>query len=66
MTAGTQAVAEESRTERATVTLTPSEKAAVRLVSTIERTDESTLIRDHTIAAILDRAEEIRRKLEEA
>lgn len=64
--AAAQEVAPESRTERATITLTPSEKAAIRLVATVDRTDESNLLREQTIADILVRAEEIRRKLEEA
>jgi hypothetical protein len=56
---------EESRTERGHVTLTPSEKNALRLVSTVDQKDESTLLRDFTVADILERADDIRRKLEE-
>lgn len=67
MPAETQAAAAaESRTERAAVTLTKSEKDALRLVSTVERTDESSLLRDFSVADIVARADEIRRKLDGA
>ena len=58
-----EAAATESRTERAGVTLTKSEKGALRLVSSVDRTDESSLLRDFTLADILGRADEIRRRL---
>jgi len=53
----------ESRTERASVTLTKSEKESLRLVAMIDETDESSLLRDSTIAQIMARAEEIRARL---
>lgn len=53
----------EPRSERAAVTLTASEKAALRLVSAVEGTDESTLLRENTVAEIVARADEIRKKV---
>jgi hypothetical protein len=55
----------ESRTERAAVTLTRSEKESLRLVAMVDKTDESALFRV-ALPAILARAEEIRAKLEAA
>lgn len=67
MPAETQAPADrESRTERAAITLTKSEKDSIRLVSTVDQIDESTLLRDNTVAQVLERANEIRRKLDGA
>lgn len=66
MPTGTQEVAPtESRTERAGVTLTKTEKDSLRLVSTVDETDESTLLRDFTLADILERAAEIRCRLKD-
>lgn len=56
----------EPRNQRATITLTPSEKDCIRLVSIFDKTDESTLIRDQTIAQIVARADEIRKRVEAA
>lgn len=58
-----EAAPPESRTERAGVTLTKSEKDSLRLVSSVDETDESTLLRNFTLADILARAAEIRAKL---
>lgn len=67
MTTETQAAPPmESRTERAAVTLTKTEKDALRLVAIVDKTDESTLLRNGTVAEIVTRAEEIRRKMEAA
>ena len=55
----------ESRTERAAVTLTRFEKESLRLVAMVDKTDESALFRV-ALPEILDRAAEIRAKLEAA
>ena len=44
---------EESRTERAAVTLTPSEKKALAVVAMARDTDESNLLRTSTIPDIM-------------
>lgn len=54
---------EESRTERAAVTLTKSEKDSVRLVAAVDETDESSLFRE-ALPPILERAAEIRAGLQ--
>lgn len=56
---------QESRTERAAVTLTKSEKDSVRLVAMVDQVDESALFRA-ALPGILARAAEIRAKLEAA
>lgn len=53
----------ETRSERSTVTLTPSEKAALRLVVAIDETDEVSVLRDQTVAQIMARADAIRAKV---
>lgn len=64
MEAHSQATAPtEVRTERAAVTLTRSEKESLRLVAMIDKTDESTLLRECTLLQILARAEEIRSRV---
>ena len=47
------APAQESKSERAAVALTPSEKRAVRAVAALRGTDESNLIRTTTVAEIV-------------
>lgn len=54
---------DEPRSRRATVALTDSEKDAVRLVCAIDETDESNLLRDHTVDWIVGRANQIRKKV---
>ena len=54
--------APESRTERASVTLTKSEKDALRIVALFDKSDESSLLREQTVDEIVVRANEIRRK----
>lgn len=56
----------EPQSERAAVQLTPSEKEDLRLVSFFEKITESALLRDRTVAEIVERAEEIRAKVEAA
>lgn len=63
MTAKTQP---EPQSERAAVQLTRAEKDALRLVSAFDETTESTLLRDMTVAQIVRRAAQIRRKVEAA
>jgi len=55
-----------SRTERATISLTKAEKDDLRLVATVDRKDESNLLREFTLTEILARADEIRAKLNPA
>jgi hypothetical protein len=43
----------ESRTEKVAIAVTPSEKAAVRAVAAVNRTDESNLCRTRTIEEIV-------------
>lgn len=45
------------------MTLTKAEKEALRLVASVDRTDESTLLRDFTVADVTARAEQIRERL---
>ena len=45
--------AQESKTERAAVALTPSEKRAVRAIAALRGTDESNLIRTMPVADIV-------------
>ena len=45
--------AQESKTERAAVALTPSEKRAVRAISALRGTDESNLMRTTPVADIV-------------
>ena len=47
------APAQESKTERAAVALTPSEKRAVRAIAALRGTDESNLIRTTPVADIV-------------
>jgi hypothetical protein len=56
----------EPQNERASLTLTRSEKDALRLVSTADRVSESNLLRERTVAQIVERADEIRSRLEPA
>jgi hypothetical protein len=55
----------EPQSERAAVQLTRSEKEDLRFVSVADRITESSLLRDHTVAQIVERASELRRKLED-
>lgn len=57
---------QEPQSERAAVQLTPSEKAALKLVSLFDEITESALLRDNTVAQIVDRAADIRRSREPA
>lgn len=50
----------EPQNERAAVTLTKSEKDALRLVSVFDEVSESALLRDFTVAQVVERADEIR------
>jgi hypothetical protein len=52
--------AQETRSERLTLTLTPSEHNDSRLVASALNTDLSTLHREHTVADVRARAREIR------
>jgi len=45
--------AQETRTERIALAVTPSEKRAVRAVAALNETDESNLCRDVTISDIV-------------
>jgi hypothetical protein len=56
----------EPQNERASLTLTRSEKDALRLVSTVDRVSESNLLRERTVAQVVERADEIRSRLEPA
>lgn len=50
----------EPQDQRATLTLTRSEKDDLRLVSVFDEVSESALLRDRTVAEIVERADEIR------
>lgn len=50
----------EPQNERASATVTATEKAALRLVSVFDARSESELLRDYTIAQIVERAAVIR------
>jgi hypothetical protein len=52
---------QETRTERITLTVTPSELNDARLVAAFRNTDLSNLLRDATLAEIADHAEQIRK-----
>ena len=54
---------QESRTERAAVTLTRFEKESLRLITLVDKENESTLLRDKTMSEIINRAEELRARL---
>lgn len=56
----------EPQNERAAVTLTKSEKDALRLVSIFDEVSESSLLRDSTVAQIVERAEKIRHRAQPA
>jgi hypothetical protein len=51
---------QETRTERLTITLTPSEMNDARLVAAFRNTDLSNLLRDATLAEIDEQAKQIR------
>lgn len=51
---------QETRSERLTLALTPSELNDARLVAAFRNTDLSNLLRDATISEIADQAEQIR------
>lgn len=52
----------EPQNERAAVTVTKTEKEALRLVSIFDGKSESALLRDHTIAEIVRRGEVLRER----
>ncbi len=54
---------DEPQSERAAVQLTRGEKADLRLVSITMEITESQLLRDCTVAEIVERAAEIRRRI---
>ena len=56
----TPGTAQESRTERVAITVTPSEKRAVRAVAAIRGTNESDLCRENTITEIVAEFERVR------
>jgi hypothetical protein len=51
---------QESRTERASITLTPSEKRAVRAIAALRGTDESNLLRTTPVADVMTEFERLR------
>jgi hypothetical protein len=51
---------QETRTERATLTVTPSEKKAIRAVAAARDTDESNLLRTTPVADVVDEYRRIR------
>lgn len=53
---------QEPLNERAAVVLTRSEKDALRLVSLFDEVSESSLLRDSTVAQIVERATALRRQ----
>ena len=54
---------QESRSERAAVMLTPTEKRAVRFLADVMNRTESDILRDMTIKEIVGRYNEIRERL---
>lgn len=52
--------AQESRTEKVAIAVTPTEKSAVRAVAALRGTDESNLVRSNTIADIVAEFERLR------
>lgn len=56
----------EPRNERATLTMTASEKAALRLLASLNESDESAVLRGFVIGPMMAQADEIRRKLQAA
>lgn len=56
----TPGAAQESRTERVAITVTPSEKRAVRAVAALRGTNESDLVRENSIADIVVEFERLR------
>lgn len=56
---------QESRTERAALALTPSEKRAVRVVAAAREISESELLRQTPIAAILEEYRRVKGALDE-
>jgi len=54
---------QESRSERAAVMLTPTEKRAVRFLADAMNSTESDILRDMTITEIVGRYHEIRERL---
>lgn len=57
---------DEPRNISAGCKVTQSEKAALELVAMVDVTSESNLLRDRTLAQVMERAEEIRADLERA
>lgn len=55
-----EGVTQESRSERAAIALTPTEKRAVRAVAAVRGTDESNLLRTTTIADVVKEFERLR------
>lgn len=54
----------ESRSERATIALTPSELSDVDLVAAISGEPRAVLIREHGVPKLLERAEAIKQRME--
>jgi len=58
-------MSQESRTERATLAITPTEKRAIQFVAHVRQTTESDLLRTERLADIVSEYERLIAKLRE-